>query len=69
MARVQIDGLNLHHKFKLKKPFGGGNSFVNRAIKRPAATLGGSALGMGVFGSGLGAGLTDMNANIRSKFG
>jgi len=54
-------------KLSIKKPFGGSNSFVRRNISKPGNLLAGSMLGMGSFGAGLGAGLTDLTGNYRSK--
>lgn len=66
--RFDVDGINLHHKFKIsiKKPLGSKNSVINRVISKPIPALVGSAT-MGPFGAALGAGLTDTNANFASK--
>lgn len=52
--------------FSIKKPLGGKNSFVNRAIRNPVPTLTGAAV-LGPIGAQIGMGLTDMKANAKSK--
>lgn len=57
--RFEIDGVNLHHKFKIsiRKPLGGSNSFINRTISKPIPAL----------IDPLGAAYTDMKGNAASK--
>lgn len=53
--------------WSIKKPLGGKNSFVNRAISKPIPTLVGTMTGTGITGGGIGAGVTDVQANYQSK--
>lgn len=53
MAMIFIDGINIHHKFKisLKKPLGGGSSVLHGIISHPLPTL--LAPGLGTLAQGL----------------
>lgn len=64
----QVDGLNLHHKFKIsiKRPLGGGSSFIQNIAKHPGATITGGLL-MGPGGALLGSALDATNTNMLNK--
>ena len=52
--------------WSIKKPLGGKNSFVRRNISKPGNLLLGGGL-LGINGASLGAGLTDVQGNFKSK--
>lgn len=60
MSIFFIDGLNVHHKWSIKKPLGGSSSVVNRAISHPAGILAAPLTG------GLSLVAQDMHDNARA---
>lgn len=58
MSMFFIDGLNVHHKWSIKKPLGSSNSVLNRTISHPLPTL---------LAPGMGTAIQDYHDNNRNK--